>query len=310
MSNIQRIENLEQVVNKLEPDFTALAKVHGAVNFKREASFAMQILKDNQYLMKVALENQDSLRMAIINVASIGLTLSPLRSLAYLVPRKGKVCLDISYRGFVQLGAECGAIQWAKAEIVFENDEYKYFGVGKEPLHKFEPFDTERGKMIGVFCLAKTHADQNLVEHMTIDEVYNIRNRSESWKAYKAGKASTTPWITDEREMIKKTVIRRASKMWPMVSTKERFERAVEAANEADPLELPPAIGSGLADQIMDESKIRELCEVLGKKEEDLIAHLVRGTRRDIKKLSDLTPIEAKQTLAMLDGMLPKKGKK
>lgn len=310
MSNLQRIENLEQVVNKLQPDFDRIAAVHGAVNFMREASFAMQILKDNSYLMGVALENQDSLKMAVINVAGIGLTLNPIKGLAYLVPRKKKVCLDVSYRGFTQLAVECGAILWAKAEPVYENDKYVYNGMGKEPTHTFEPFDKDRGKIIGGYALAKTPTGEFLVEHMTIDEIYSMRNRSEAWKAFKRDESKKGPWNTDETEMIKKTLIRRAKKMWPMVDKFNRFEKAVEAEADADPMQLTGEIPTDLAQQIIDIEKITQLCAIIDRPVDKLIEHLSRGHRRTIRTLEDLTPIETKQTIAMLEGLVANMGKK
>lgn len=309
MSNLLRIDNLKQIVDKLEPDFNALAQIHGAVSFKREASFAMQILKDNDYLMGIALENQDSLRMAVINVAAVGLTLSPLKALAYLVPRKKRICLDISYRGFVQLAADCGAIKWAKAEIVCQKDIYVFNGVGKEPEHQFTPF-ADRGNIIGVYCLAKTGNDEFILDHMAIDEVYHLRNRSESWKAHKS-KGSDSPWKTDEREMIKKTIIRRAQKMWPMTDHHNRIERAQEVANEAEEIHVGAPIDVNEGDHILGVEKIKNILTVLERKEESFIEHLARGVRRDIKSLDDLTPIEMKQAIVFLEQLLEnKKGKK
>lgn len=310
MSNLQRIENLEQVVNKLEPDFNKIAAVHGAVNFMREASFAMQILKDNSYAMEIALANQDSLKMAVINVAGIGLTLNPIKGLAYLVPRKKKICLHVSYRGFTQLAVECGAILWAKAEPVYENDKYTYHGMGKEPTHVFEPFDKGRGKIMGGYALAKTPTGEYLVDHMTIDEIYDKRDRSEAWKAFKRDASKKGPWNTDEIEMIKKTLILRAKKMWPMTDKDLRFERAVEAEADANPIQLTGDIPNDLSLQILNVAKIGELCAMLDRPVDKLLGHLSRGHRRTIKTLEDLTDTEAKQTIALLEGLVSNMGKK
>src|ERR1019366_1512046 len=136
------------------------------------------------------------------------------QKLAYLIPRKGKVCLDISYMGLTALAIESGAIKWAQAEIVRENDIFKFTGIGEKPLHDYHPFATTRGKIVGAYCVAKTNQDEFISVQMNIADVYKLRDRSESWQA---GKAS--PWKSDEEEMIKKTVIRRASKSWPKSST-------------------------------------------------------------------------------------------
>ncbi len=313
MSNIERISNLQQVVHKLEPDFNALARVHGAVNFKREASFAMQILKENGYLMGVALENQDSLRMAIINVASVGLTLSPLKGLAYLVPRslKGvrKVTLVISYRGHIHLAADCGAIKWAKAEIVHRNDVFSLKGIGNIPIHDFDPFG-DRGNIIGIYCVAKTHGNEYIVDHMTIDEVYKIRERSESWKAFKKDSSKQGPWNTDESEMIKKTMILRAKKMWPMVDSHERVERSLEIEAAAEPLALGPAIDDTKSDRIQLVGKIKELLYTLDRPEEKFIEHCVRAYRRKIASIDDLTDMELQQAQTMLLQFVEQKSKK
>ncbi len=314
MSNSERISNLVQVVQKIEPDFNALARVHGAVNFKREASFAMQILKENGYLMSVALENQDSLRMAIINVASVGLTLSPLKGLAYLVPRSSrgqrKVTLVISYRGHIHLAADCGAIKWAKAEIVHQNDSFKLRGVGKTPTHDFDPFGT-RGPIVGVYCVAKTRADEIIVDFMTLEEVYAIRGRSEAWKAFKKDSSKQGPWNTDESEMIKKTMILRARKWWPMVDSHQRIEKALEVVAETEPLALsPPEITDNQAERIQAIGKISELLHVLDRPMDKFIDHCVRAYRRKIATVDDLTDMELTQAVLMLNEFVDQKAKK
>src|SRR5580698_913374 len=61
-----RLENVRQLVAIQKPDFEKLAKIHGAVNFLEEASFAMQALQDNDYLCKTAMAHQDSFKRTIL----------------------------------------------------------------------------------------------------------------------------------------------------------------------------------------------------------------------------------------------------
>ena len=79
-----------------------------------------------------------------------------------------------------------------------------------------------RGEIVGVYCTVKTSGGDYLTECMSIDEVYSIRNRSESYKR------NSGPWVTDAGEMIKKTVVKRANKYWPKV---ERLSNAIEYLN-------------------------------------------------------------------------------
>lgn len=309
MSNIEKLKNVEQIVKFVQPQFEELARIHNVVNFKAEASFAMQALTDNAYLASVAMGNPDSLKNAIINVAAIGLSLGPVEKLAYLVPRKGKVCLDISYRGYLRLAFDIGAIKWAVAELVYTTDEFEYMGIGKMPIHKFNPFNL-RGELIGGYVVAKTHGDEFIVTHMALDDIYGIRDRSESWKAHR-DKGVPSPWATDESEMIKKTLIRRAQKSWPGTDTHMRFERAIEASNEADPMLFSLQAGPNDIERKDLLLKIRSALDVLGRAEDRYVEYLVRINSRKIECLEDLTTPEMEQAVIMLDQLVDeRKGKK
>lgn len=298
----RQLANIQQVVTLAEQDFNKLAKIHNAVNFQQEASFALQALKNNPYLTQVAMGDQDSLKTAILNVASIGLSLSPVHKLAYLVPRKGKICLDISYRGYVQLAVDVGAIKWAIAEVVCASDKFELRGVGVEPLHAFSPFG-DRGKIVGAYCIAKTHDGDYLTTPMNIDEIFSIRDRSESWKSFME-KNKTSPWQTDQNEMIKKTVIRRAYKSWPMINTRQRLDQAIDISAEVDPIDFS---GKTVIEAKEDDHalpKMREMLLQIARTEDQFMEHLERVFKRKIKNLNDLTEIEITQATVMLEGFV------
>ena len=67
---------------------------------------------------------------------------------------------------------------------------------------------------------------------MSIDEVYDIREKSSAWQAYVKDKRSC-PWVTHEAEMIKKTCIKQARKSWPRdhAQAETPFDRAVQYLN-------------------------------------------------------------------------------
>lgn len=305
MSNLPQIENLKQIVVKTEKNFTEIAKIHGAVNYKREASFAIQALETNTYLQTQALKNPDSLKNAVINVAAIGLSLSPVHKLSYLVPRNGQVCLDISYMGLIKLATDCGAIKFCKAELVYSKDKFKMVGLGKEPKHEFTPFE-ERGDFKGAYCVAKTHDGDFIVEFMSAKEIDYIKSRSE------AAKKNFGPWISDFGEMVKKTVIKRAYKAWPKTDSRTRLEEAIDVTNQADPMDLNspplPLIEHKSADEsakIIEE--IKESLLFLERTEEKYLLHLNTTLNRKIEKLDDLTEIELQQSIISLMDMCEKK---
>lgn len=201
--------------------------VDRSISFEREAGFAIQVLTSNDYAMKIAKENRTSVVNAVTNVAAIGLSLNPAKKQAYLVPRDGKICLDVSYIGLVELAIQSGSVRWVKAEIVRLGDGFRLVGFDKPPEHSFNPFSRERGEPVGAYVVAKTADGDYLTDVMSTDEINAIRDRSSAWKAWVEKKRSC-PWVTDWTEMAKKTVVKRASKMWPKT---DRLDSAIHHLN-------------------------------------------------------------------------------
>ena len=74
----------------------------------------------------------------------------------------------------------------------------------------------ESGEIAGVYCIANLQNGQTQFEHMTIDEINSIKEKSESYKSYiKGGEKGSTIWVDYESEMIRKTIIRRIYKYLP-----------------------------------------------------------------------------------------------
>lgn len=219
MSAIQTISNY---VYGAESTFNSVL-VDRSLNFEREAGFAIQILTASDYVSKLASGDRQSVVNAVTNIAAIGISLNPAKKQAYLVPRKGKICLDISYMGLIDLAVDSGSIMWAQADLVYANDAFTLNGFDKPPTHKFNPFSKDRGEMVGAFVVVKTHSGDYLTECMSREDIDSIKNRSES---VKAGKQS--PWDTDYGEMAKKTVVKRAYKYWPK---SDRLDQAIHHLN-------------------------------------------------------------------------------
>lgn len=214
------------------------------LNFEREAEFAIQTITGNDFAMKIAMSNKQSVFNAVTNIAAIGISLNPAKRQAYLVPRDGKICLDISYMGLMDLAMATGSIKWAKAEIVYQQDSFALNGFDKPPTHTYSPFSRDRGEVAGVYVVVKTADGDYLTDCMSRDEIDAIMNRSQS---VKSGKSS--PWKTDYNEMAKKTVVKRAYKYWPKT---DRLDQAIHHLN-TDSCEglasLAPAGPSDLAEK-------------------------------------------------------------
>lgn len=282
--------------------------VDRSLNFEREAGFAIQVLTSNDYVAKLAAGDRQSVVNAVTNIAAIGISLNPAKKQAYLVPRKGKICLDISYMGLIDLAIQSGSIMWAQADLVYANDAFTLNGFDKPPTHSFNPFSKERGDMVGAYVVVKMHSGDYLTECMSREDIDAIKNRSES---VKSGKQS--PWDTDYGEMAKKTVVKRAYKYWPK---SDRLDQAIHHLNTdggeglaqmAKPVSIDP---QPVIDGLRQTKTIEELknywAENNGKLANDLAAHdsLKAAYRAHLARIraeqskNDVTDVEAKDAVA------------
>lgn len=248
-------EILTQKFQQVAPDYMVL---------ESEKTFAVEIVKDNQQLRNVAQTNPLSIQAALAKAASVGLSLNPTKKQAYLICRSMKIkdesgrdkwinkaCLEPSYMGLCDLATMSGAVDWIQARIVYESDSFVDNGVGMKPTHTRDPFAKDRGEIKGVYCVAKAGGDY-LTETMSYSDVIDIRDRSDGWKAYVAKKIKSCPWSTDFAEQAKKTVVRRAYKMWPKCKGMDRIAEAVHISNENEgfePIMTSPAQDTFTADQ-------------------------------------------------------------
>lgn len=225
------IATITEDLSRLRETFVSIAPK--SVNFDKETGFAIQVLNSNDYALRIAMGNRQSVIDAVNNIAAIGISLNPAKRQAYLVPRKRKICLDISYMGLIDLAVETGSILWAQANVVRLNDKFVLNGFDKPPSHEHDPFSSaeNRGGIVGAYVVVKTHDGQYLTHTMDIKSIYDIRDRSEAWKAYVNDTSKTCPWVTDEVEMIKKTVVKQAYKYWPKTDRSTRLDEAIKLLN-------------------------------------------------------------------------------
>ncbi len=200
--------------------------------FFKEASFAMQHIQKNPSIMKC---DYASIQMAVLNVSQIGITLNPALKLAYLVPRKGQCCLDISYMGLSKIVTDTGSAVNIYAHTVYENDLFEQtLGTSPEVIHK--PKLADRGKLIAVYCVSVLHNGSKQVEVMDYKEVISIRDDSDSYKSYKSkkdkGEWASCIWVDHESEMFRKTVIKRAVKYLPKTEQYHKLAKAIEVLDE------------------------------------------------------------------------------
>lgn len=246
------------LVKAAQRKFSTIAKRGGGVvNWPTESQFAQQALARNSFLASCV---PQTITDAIISVAAIGLSLNPQRKHCALIPRYDTnvgayvCCADPMYQGLISLATESESILAINCDVVREEDVHEgnfTYVAGSNPHVHFSPnpfhSPEQRGKIIGCFCvtqIAGTPFPQTT--WMRIEEIYAIRDKySEAWKNKLKKERENPgkyfyggPWEDADAEMIKKTVIKRAAKLWPKRT--ERLDRAIAMSDEAEGYRIEP----------------------------------------------------------------------
>lgn len=134
------------------------------------------------------------------------------------------------YKGLVGAIRRLKIVADAEANHVHENDTfYRRMKNGKWDV-EYEPALTNRGEYLGTFATLLLLDGRCLVTYMDYEEIDAIRERS---KAKDFG-----PWKTDPGEMRKKTVIKRALKLY---ADDPEVSELISADNEVDGIVLDQA---------------------------------------------------------------------
>lgn len=227
--------NNQEIEKMLLPKKADMVKMLGnGENLVRETSFALQAINASEMLQKCS---RASIAASIWNIALTGLSLNPIKKLAYLTPRwNGKAkeyeCLLMpSYQGLANMIMQEGAVNKIEAQLIMEGDEFTYT-LGNETIIVHKP-KFPRGKVIiGAYAIAKLANGEQQFEIMDKDELDFIRSKSDGWKAYESGKTTTSIWAEYEGEMCRKTVIKRLYKYLPKSEKHEAVSRVIELDNQ------------------------------------------------------------------------------
>ena len=284
----QAREKMAAVINDSKRRFTVQNQKVGMLEFSAEARFALEAITNNKLLLKC---DPDTLKDSMVHLAAMGLSLNPAAQQAALIPRwntkKGAYDCTASpmFRGLMKLATDTGLVTNIAANIVYECEEDSFdVDLGSNPFlkHKLKLFvsteervtdfkDLERNRLIGCYCIA--HLRDSEHPHITVmdlSEALAIAGASDAFNPRKEGRKPTGPWIYWAGEMVKKAVIRRASKQWP-ISDDSKYKRlldAIEIDNRAEANEQHAEVRSDQIEADMGETigedhiaRIKDLCQ-------------------------------------------------
>lgn len=224
----QTPQDLQALIQAGEAQFRQIAPQWLDVN--RMAHLALQAFSRNPGLLRCT---KDSIVLFCMRCAETGLEPIGAGGAWPMGPFKNRhtgleeVVFVPDWRGLISLAKREGQIVHAYTDTICENDAVDY-QKGDNPRLDHKPPLSNRGEMIGAYCVAVLPDGFKHIEYMDKAEIDGIRDRSK--------KPKDGPWITDYREMAKKTVVKRALKPF---AASPQMQAAVEYDNAAVGLDLP-----------------------------------------------------------------------
>lgn len=176
-----------------------------------------------------------SLFRAARDAAEVGLSLNPVLQEADILKNWNsringyEAQFRPRYGGLMKLARQSGDVRAIEAQIVCKNDEFvEERGLNPVLIHK--PARGERGSKTHVYCIWTLSDGTKQFEVMSGEQVLAIKARTNS--KTKEGKI-VGPWVTDEDEMWRKTVVKRASKYMPRSTAAFATAVGLDNAREA-----------------------------------------------------------------------------
>lgn len=245
-----KLFTLNEVTHHLavaKPQFDSMVRANSLpLQWEAEMAFARDLVMADERLRRVV---PDTLAAALRNIAFVGLTLNPIKQHCKIIARWNnqtkvyEACFLPMYRGLVYLATQSGVADVA-ADVVYREDKFSierrsdgdFYTHG---INVLVPRGTETNPFIGAWVSArmpKTGARK--VEWVPADDIYRMREQSESYKDNEGKVRPNSPWVKWFDEQAKKSALKRASKRWEeetYESTQwQRFQTAVDLDHKAE----------------------------------------------------------------------------
>lgn len=173
----------------------------------------------------------------VAKAAALGLLLDPQLGEAYIVLtwnarlKRKEPQLRCGYRGLIKMARQSGEIANIYPGQVCAKDHFVVEEGTDRRLEHRPDYTKPRGEPVCYYAVVAYKDGTKDFDVMSLEEIHAIRDRSDAWKAFVAGKISSTPWGTDEGQMAKKTVLRRLLNRVPQSPD---LSEAIALENAAD----------------------------------------------------------------------------
>lgn len=232
MSNLVNINN--PIINALENEAINIIKPQAQSDQERLLTNSLYYLaediqnsKNGKQVGQAIQANPAKFAIYLKNLITLGVDISQRQ--AYFLPYGNEITSVLDYKTLMALIKKHTNVKSIDAQLVYENETFDV-EQGKVVEHKQNPFASkeQKGNLVGAYSIFTLDDGSKDYYFANLEEINKVKECS------KSASSQYSPWNTWFDEMVKKTVIRKGMKFYPMILDNEQRIALDSVDNDVD----------------------------------------------------------------------------
>ena len=240
MSNLLNINN--PIINALENEAVNIIKPQTGSDQERLLTNSLYYLAEDiqnglnargkkaeqaKQLAEAIQVNPTKFAIYLKSLITLGVDISQRQ--AYFLPYGKEITSVLDYKTLMALIKKHTNVKSIDAQLVYENENFKV-EQGKVVEHRQKPFASKdsKGALVGAYSVFTLDDGSRDYYFASLDEINKVKECS------KSASSEYSPWTTWYDEMVKKTVIRKGMKFYPMILDNEQRVALDSVDNDVD----------------------------------------------------------------------------
>lgn len=183
--------------------------------------------KSNKQLGSAIQANPVKFAIYLKNLITLGVDISQRQ--AYFLPYGNEITSVLDYKTLMALIKKHTNVKSIDAQLVYENETF-HVEQGKVVEHRQNPFASkdEKGALVGAYSVFTLDDNTKDYYFASLEEINKVKECS------KSANSKFSPWNNWFDEMVKKTVIRKGMKFYPMILDNEQRVALDSVDNDVD----------------------------------------------------------------------------
>lgn len=229
MNNLVKTNN--ETILKLQEEAVNIIQPQAQSDNERLLTNSLYYLneetKNNKQLGTAIQANPVKFAIYLKNLITLGVDISQRQ--AYFLPYGNEITSVLDYKTLMALIKKHTNVKSIDAQLVYENEVF-HVKQGKVVEHRQNPFANkdEKGNLVGAYSIFTLDDGSKDYYFASLEEINKVKECS------KSANSKFSPWNNWYDEMVKKTVIRKGMKFYPMILDNEQRIALDSVDNDVD----------------------------------------------------------------------------